>query len=52
MTEYIIRNVTKKEIKSLEEKGFEWYPDSMETNDIVIDGNEDYFLRALKAIRG
>lgn len=49
--EHIITNVTKEEIDILEREGFEWYPDDMETNDIVIEGDEAYFNMALHAIR-
>ena len=49
--EHIIVNATKEEIEILEREGFEWYPDSMDTNDIVIEGDREYFNMALHAIR-
>lgn len=49
--EYIITNVTKEEIIILEREGFEWYPDSIDTSNIVIEGDETYFNMALHAIR-
>lgn len=48
---HIITNATKEEIDILEREGFEWYPDDTETNDIVIEGDETYFIMALHAIR-
>ena len=51
MAEYIIKNVTDEEIEILDREGFEWYPDDMESRDIVIEGDENYLNMALHAIR-
>ena len=49
--EYIIENVTAEEREILEREGFNWYPDSIDNMDIVIDGDEAYCDMALHAIR-
>lgn len=48
--EFIITNVTEKEIDILERDDFDWYPDSLDSRDIVIDGNKGYIKKVLKAI--
>jgi hypothetical protein len=48
--EYIIPNATQEEIFILDKQGFNWYPDSMDSNDIVIEGDEAYYQMALSAI--
>jgi len=49
--EYILENVTVEEREILEREGFAWYPDSVDTMDIVIDGDKEYCDMALHAIR-
>lgn len=48
--EFIITNVTDEEIDILERKDFYWYPDSLDSRDVVIDGNKEYFKNVLKAL--
>lgn len=48
--EYIIENTTEEERKILDTEGFEWYPDDMESTDVVIEGNEQNVDKALRAI--
>lgn len=49
--EFIIENVTDEEMRILEREGFEWYPDDINSNDIVIEGNALYYRMALHALR-
>ena len=46
--EYIIENVSEAELEKIEVAGIEWYPDDMEGNDIVIEGDEREYERALE----
>lgn len=48
--EFIIENATDEEIEILEREDFDWYPDSLDTRDIVIDGNKEYVNQVLKAL--
>ena len=48
--EFIIKNVTNEEIEILERKDFDWYPDTLDSRDIVIDGNREYVKKVLKAL--
>lgn len=48
--EYIIENTTKEERKILDAEGFEWYPDDMESTNIVVEGDEQNVNKALCAI--
>ena len=48
--EYIIEGTTEEERKILDAEGFEWYPDDMESTDVVIEGNEQNVDKALRAI--
>lgn len=47
--EIIIQNVTDKEIDILEKEDFDWYPDTLDSRDIVIAGNREYIKKVLKA---
>lgn len=51
MAERIIENVTDEEITILDREGFEWYPDGMDSRNIVIEGDENYCNMAMHAIR-
>lgn len=48
--EFIIENVTDKEIDILEKGDFDWYPDTLESRDVVINGNREYLKKVLKAL--
>lgn len=48
--EYIIHDATEDEVFILDKQGFNWYPDSMDSNDIVIEGDKAYYDMALNAI--
>lgn len=48
--ELIIKDVTDEEIEILEREDFDWYPDSLDQRDVVIDGNRKYANRVLKAL--
>lgn len=48
--ELIIENVTDAEIEILEREDFDWYPYSLDTRDVVIDGNGEYVNKVLKAL--
>ncbi|EOS35429.1 hypothetical protein C804_01032 [Lachnospiraceae bacterium A4] len=48
--EFIITDVTDKEIDILEREDFDWYPDTLDSRDVVIDGNRKYVKRVLKAL--
>ena len=48
--EFIIENVTDKEIEILEREDFNWYPDTLDSRDVVIDGNKEYVDKVLKAL--
>ena len=49
--EFIIENITDEETKILEREGFEWYPDDINSNDVVIGGDSLYYKIALHALR-
>lgn len=49
--EYIIENITDEEINIFETEGIEWYPDSMNNRDVVIEGDRAYYEMALHSIR-
>lgn len=49
--EFIIENVTDEEIRILEREGFEWYPDDINSNNAVIEGDSLYYRMALHALR-
>ena len=49
--EYIIENITNEEMNILEREGFNWYPDSMDNRNVVIEGDKAYYEMALHAIR-
>lgn len=48
--EFIIENVTDEEIDILEREDFDWYPDTLDSRDVVIDGNRKYVEKVLKAL--
>lgn len=48
--EYIIENVTSQEVDILEKEEFDWYPDTIEGNDVVINGDIKEVERALRMI--
>ena len=49
--EFIIENVTGEEMRILEREGFEWYPDDINSNNVVIEGGALYYRMALHALR-
>lgn len=49
--EFIIENITDEETKILDREGFEWYPDDINSNDVVIEGDSLYYRMALHALR-
>lgn len=49
--EFIIENITDEETKILEREGFEWHPDDINSNDVVIEGDSLYYRMALHALR-
>lgn len=49
--EFIIENVTDEEMRILEREGFEWYPEDMNSRDIVVEGDALYYGMALHALR-
>ena len=49
--EFIIKNITEEEMRILEREGFEWYPDDINSNDVVIEGDDSYYRMALHALR-
>ena len=50
--EYIIENITKEEMKILEDNGINWCPDDMlfKNHDVIIFG-EDEYDRAMELLR-
>lgn len=48
--EFIITNVTDEEIDILEREDFDWYPDTLDSRDVVIDGKKEYVKKVLKAL--
>ena len=48
--EYIITNLAVKEEQILIDNDIEWYPDTLDTRDVIIDGNKEYLDRVLKLI--
>lgn len=48
--EFIIENVTDEEIDILEKEDFDWYPDTLDSRDVVIDGNKSYVEKVLKTL--
>lgn len=48
--EFIITNVTDEEIDILEREDFDWYPNTLDSRDVVIDGNKEYVKKVLKAL--
>lgn len=48
---FIVENVTDEEIQILEREGFEWYPEDMNSRDIVVEGDALYCGMALHALR-
>lgn len=48
--EFIIKNLTDKEIDILEREDFDFYSDFLDIIDVVIDGNREYINKVLKAI--
>ena len=48
---FIIENVTDEEMQVLEREGFEWYPEDMNSRDIVVEGDALYYGMALHALR-
>ncbi len=48
--EFIITNVTHEEINILEREDFDWYPDTLDSRDVVIDGNKGYIKKVLKVL--
>lgn len=48
--EFIITNVTDEEINILEREDFDWYPDTLDSRDVVIDGNRKNIKKVLKAL--
>lgn len=49
--EFIIENVTGEEMRILEIEGFEWHPDDINSNNVVIEGSALYYRMALHALR-
>ena len=39
--EYILENVSQRELNILEKNSIDWYPDSMDSNDICFESEED-----------
>lgn len=50
MHEYIIENITNEELDKLQESDLDWYPDSLESDDVCIYGTEKDVKRALEII--
>lgn len=50
MMEFVMENVSQDEMKILESEGFEWYPDDMNSRDVVIEGDQLYYEMALRAL--
>lgn len=48
---FIIENITDEEMRLLEREGFEWYPDDINSNDAVINGDILYYRMAIRALR-
>lgn len=48
--EFIIANVADEEIDILEREDFDWYPDTLDLRDVVIEGNKRYLEKVLKAL--
>lgn len=48
--EFIITNVTDEEIDILEREDFDWYPDTLDSRDVVIDGNKRYLEKVLRTL--
>lgn len=48
--EFIIKNLTDKEIDILEREDFDFYSDFLDIIDVVIDGNREYINKVLKTI--
>lgn len=48
--EIIITNVTDEEIDILEKEDFDWCPDTLDSRDVVINGDKKYIEKALRAI--
>ena len=42
--------LTDDETRVLEREGFEWYPDDINSNDIVIDGDILYYRMAIRTL--
>lgn len=50
MSEYIIENLSEKEIDKLQESDLDWYPDDLMSTDVRIYGTEKDVKKALKII--
>ena len=48
--EFIITNVTDEEIDILEREDFDWCPDTLDSRDVVIDGNIWYLEKVLRSL--
>ena len=49
--EFIIENITDEELQILVREGFEWYPYDINSNDVVIEGDNLYYRMVLHALR-
>ena len=43
--EFILTNVSLDDLDILDREGFDWYPDSLDSNDVVIECSEEEFYR-------
>lgn len=48
--EFYIEKLTNEEMEILESQGFDWYPYSMDSDVVIIEGTEEDYERALHAI--
>lgn len=48
--EIVITNVTDEEIDILEREDFNWCPDTLDSKDVVINGNRGYIKKVLRAL--
>lgn len=48
--EFIIEDITDEEMQILEREGFEWYPDDLNSNDVVIDGDALYYRMVIRTL--
>lgn len=48
--EFIMTNVTDEEIDILEREDFDWYPDTLDSRNVVIHGKKEYVKKVLKTL--